>query len=115
MNRRWVVVIVALAAAGGCKEDRAQGQGDSRAALGKERGDCKPNKVCDKGLWCLSTLCGRPPPADCKAVGETLASMELGNYAEPETRAPVVAKYQAACDKAFVTKEQGECIDKATD
>lgn len=115
MNRLGVVVFLLAAIAGaGCQGDKAAA-GETRPALGKERGDCKPNKVCDKGLLCLSNLCVRPPPADCKAVGETLASMELGNYAEPETRAPVVAKYQAACDKAFVTKEQGECIDKATD
>ena len=113
MNRVGVVALLASALAA-CKGDKTPA-GEARPPIGTERGDCRPNKACDKGLLCLSNLCVRPPAADCKALGEHLASMDLGNYAEPEARAPVVAKYQAACEKAFVTKEQGECIDKATD
>ena len=61
----------------------------------------------------------RPPEgratADCLDVGETLASVDLGNYAEPEERAPVVAKYQAACEKARVSKDEAACLHEARD
>lgn len=94
----------------------AQSGGSSRGAMGAERGDCRgAEPKCDNGLLCLSNLCVRPPPADCTMVAETIASFELGNYAEPEERAPVVAKYKASCEKAYVSKEAGECIDKARD
>src|SRR5262249_43248841 len=83
--------------------------------LGKERSDCRADATCDPGLVCLSNLCVRPPPAACTAVAELLTSFDLGNYAEPEDRAPVVAKYKARCTAAYVTKEQGQCIDKARD
>lgn len=90
-------------------------RGGSRGEPGKERGDCRAGSACDPGLLCLSNLCVSPPPADCTIVAETLASMDLGNYAEPEERAPVAAKYKAACEKARVSKEEGECLDKAKD
>lgn len=90
---------------------------DDRGSAGKERGACRTGSAsaCDPGLLCLSDVCVRPPPADCASVGETLASFDLGNYAEPEERAPVVAQYKAACEKASVTKDEGACLDKAKD
>jgi hypothetical protein len=112
MKLGMALAVVSVWAIGCSKEAPA---GSNRPALGKERGDCKADKVCDPGLMCLSNLCVRPPPADCNAVGEGLASYDLGNYAEPEERAPVIARYKAACEKAHVTKEQGECFEKATD
>ena len=88
----------------------------SRGTPGTERADCRASdQRCDDGLLCLSNVCVRPPGADCALVGETLASIDLGNYAELEERAPVVAKYRAACEKAHVTKEEGECLDRARD
>lgn len=107
---RFTFVLVLVAAA-------ACARGGSRGSPGQERGDCRAGDKdrCDTGLLCLSNLCVRPPPADCKLVGETLASMDLGNYAEPEQRAPVVTKYEAACTKARISKEEGECLDKAKD
>ncbi|HLL25095.1 MAG TPA: hypothetical protein VK427_23330 [Kofleriaceae bacterium] len=88
-----------------------------RGTPGAERGGCRTGSsaACEPGLLCLSNICVRPPPADCAAVGETLASLDLGNYAEPEERAPVVAKYKAACAAANVSKEQGACLDNAAD
>jgi hypothetical protein len=59
--------------------------------------------------------CRRPPHADCSAVADQLASIELGNYAEPEARAPIVAKYKAACDTALVSQDEAQCLDKARD
>lgn len=86
----------------------------NRGTPGTERADCNAGK-CNSGLLCLSNVCVRPPPADCTDVAEGLASLDLGNYAEPEERSPVVAKYKAACEKAYVSKEEGECLDKARD
>ena len=103
----------------GSKTD--QSRGPDRGKLGHERNDCRPatgdagTGSCEVGLLCLSNLCVRPPPADCKQVAERLASMELGNYAPIEERKAVVAKYQAACNKARVSKEEGECLSKTTD
>ncbi|MGE0398712.1 MAG: hypothetical protein AB7T06_18540 [Kofleriaceae bacterium] len=120
----WVAAVFVV----GCSKADSGTPSASRPANGKERGDCVAPKqapgepkddfavgTCDPGLLCLSNLCVRPPPADCQAIGELLASFDLGNYAEPEERAPVVDKYKRACHKAMVSKEQGACIEKATD
>ena len=112
MKLGMALVLVSVWAIGCSKESPA---GPERPPLGKERADCRPDKSCDPGLMCLSNLCVRPPPADCAAVAEGLASYDLGNYAEPEERAPIVATYKASCEKAHVTKEQGECFEKAAD
>src|SRR5437660_1521683 len=48
-------------------------------------------------------------------VADGLASLELGNYAEPEERAPVVAQKRAACEAAHVTKDEATCLDAARD
>jgi hypothetical protein len=107
MTRLGLIVMVLISAA--C----AKG---SRGAQGAERGDCRSGEnKCDDGLVCLSNVCVRPPGADCQLVAETVTSFDLGNYAEPEERAPLVAKYKAACETAHVTKEEGQCLDKATD
>ncbi len=110
------VVSIALA---GCHGDEHADHGtsavSSRSLAGHERGDCRPDQSCDPGLVCLSNVCVRPPPADCQLIADQLASMELGNYAEVEVRAPVVANYKAACEKAYITKEEGGCLDKAHD
>jgi hypothetical protein len=119
MNR--IAFVLAVSVLAGCQSGKSS-NGDSTAsggprtgALGKERSDCRPDRTCDTGLLCLSNLCVRPPPADCAAVGETLASLDLGNYAPVEERGPVVAKYKDRCEKAYVTKEQGQCLDKVKD
>src|SRR5262245_24806891 len=52
-------------------------------------------------------------PADCGDVAEQLTSIELGNYAEPEDRAPVVDRYRAACVAQRVTRREAECLDAA--
>jgi hypothetical protein len=98
----------------GCQHNRDVGD-DRAVALGKERADCHPDKTCDPGLLCLSNLCVRPPPADCQLVADELASLDLGNYAEPEERAPVVAKYKGQCETLYVSKEEGVCLEKAKD
>ncbi|MBA3391919.1 MAG: hypothetical protein H0T89_04700 [Deltaproteobacteria bacterium] len=121
MSRFAFVVVVVVLSALGCARER------SRLDTGKERADCRPARSagsagsadtaarCDVGLICLSELCVRPPPADCTVVAENLASMDLGNYAEPEQRAPVVAKYRASCEQVRVSKEEAACLDAARD
>jgi hypothetical protein len=52
-------------------------------------------------------------PADCDDVAETLASFELGNYAEPDERAPLVEKYHAMCKREHVDIDEAACLDKA--
>ncbi|HEY0988570.1 MAG TPA: hypothetical protein VGD80_16005 [Kofleriaceae bacterium] len=60
----------------------------------------------------LARLVGRMP-ADCDDVAEQLASFELGNYAEPEDRAPVADKHRAVCRREGVTRDEAVCLDKA--
>ena len=64
-------------------------------------------------IYGVARFVGRMP-GNCDDIAEQLASYELGNYAEPEDRAPIVAKYKAACEAAMVSKEEGQCLDKAT-
>jgi len=52
-------------------------------------------------------------PANCDDVAEQLASYELGNYAEPEQRAPTVEKYHALCKRESVDIDEAACLDKA--
>src|SRR6266545_3634665 len=52
-------------------------------------------------------------PADCDGVAEQLASYELGNYAEPEARAPTLEKYRALCKRESVDIDEAACLDKA--
>jgi hypothetical protein len=120
MLRHGSVLVCLLLAA--CQRDQTATPGPSqigpnadRSALGRERNDCRADKTCDPGLLCLSNLCVKPPPADCTVVAETFASFELGNYADPEERAPLVSKFKAECEKVYVTKEEGKCLDDARD
>lgn len=107
MRSRVVSVLVLVACNGNAESP----------AIGSERAACRAGSGdrCDPGLVCLSDVCVKPPAGDCQAVAETLTSFDLGNYAEPEQRAPVVATYKATCERATVTKDEASCIDKARD
>jgi hypothetical protein len=104
-----LAITAVLGLAAGCR-DRAP-----EVEAGRERGSCRPDRTCDVGLLCLSNLCVRPPAADCQDVGEQLASIDLGNYAEPEDRAPVVARYKAACEAAVLSRDEQQCLDRTRD
>jgi hypothetical protein len=104
-----------LVVAAGCQHNGEASPESGRGSVGNERGDCRPDKTCEPGLWCLSNLCVRPPPADCKLTADILASIDLGNYAEPEAREPVVAKYKAECERLMISKDEGKCLEKAGD
>jgi len=53
--------------------------------------------------------------ASCERVAETLASFELGNYADKEKRAPTVAKYRDQCASKGVSTKEAECLYGARD
>jgi hypothetical protein len=108
------LAVLVLVVAAGCQHKGEAAPETGHAAAGHERGDCRPDKTCDSGLWCLSNLCVRPPAADCKLTAETLASIDLGNYAEPEVREPAVAQYKAECERLYVSKDEGKCLEKRT-
>jgi len=95
-----IVVIAALAAASCTRTP----------AAGTERGPCKTGNTCDPGLSCLSDLCVRPPPADCGAVAESLASITVGNYAPRDQRDKAVADLRTRCEQAKLTADEGKCI-----
>jgi hypothetical protein len=62
--------------------------------------------------YALTRLVGNIP-ADCAPIAEQLASWELGNYAEPEDRAPVIERYKHRCDEASIGVDEAACLDKA--
>lgn len=101
-----VLILVALGASG-CTA------APGGPAVGAERGACGANASCDDGLECWSARCVRPPPADCRAVGDRLASLTLGNYATREEREPLVAKWAAACTSARLSQREGRCLVEA--
>lgn len=57
----------------------------------------------------------RGPLASCDGVAETLASIEVGNYATPEQRAPAIAHHKQACVAAKVTEQEAACLAQAHD
>src|SRR5262245_30975163 len=64
-------------------------------------------------LFMLTRLFGSGATGDCDAVAEDMASYELGNYAEPDQRAPVVEKYRDMCKDKSVTDTESKCLVKA--
>lgn len=102
---RWVIVLVLLGL-GACTYDIVPRPGEERTL-------CKKNGTCDPGLECWSERCVRPPAADCRAVGERLASVRLGNYAPREQREPTIVELTALCEKEHVSKKEGRCLLEA--
>lgn len=58
---------------------------------------------------------GQPPEPTCELVGETLASIEVGNYAEPEERAPSVAAGAKRCGAMKLSREDRQCVVDSAD
>jgi hypothetical protein len=54
------------------------------------------------------------PEPTCQLVAETLVSMELGNYAEPEDRAPKVAAEERRCNGMRLSRDDRQCIVDST-
>lgn len=50
------------------------------------------------------------PEPTCRLVAETLVSLELGNYAEPEERAPRVAAEERRCVAMRLSRDDRQCV-----
>lgn len=59
-------------------------------------------------------LTDKPEPT-CKLVAETLVSLELGNYAEPEERAPKVAIEERRCAAMRLSRDDRQCVIDSSD
>ena len=53
--------------------------------------------------------------ASCTDVGISAASIEVGNYADEETRAPTARKFRARCLKARLGAVERQCVFEAAD
>jgi hypothetical protein len=83
-------------------------------AAGTERGACRPDRSCDRGLTCLSDLCVRPPAADCAKVGESLAYVLTDNYTPREERDGLRNDLTRQCQDGGFTADEGACLARAT-
>lgn len=50
------------------------------------------------------------PEPTCRLVAESLVSIELGNYAEPEEREPKVNAEQRRCEGMKLSREDRQCV-----
>lgn len=55
-----------------------------------------------------------PPRSDCPLIAATLTSLEMGNYAEREVRAPREAELTKRCNAAVLSDAEAECLRSAT-
>ncbi len=55
------------------------------------------------------------PEVTCAEVGEAVAALELGNYAEVETRQPLATKYATRCKEERISHGERVCIYTARD
>ncbi len=99
----------ALASLAACK----RASGPSGPPAGQERGDCRPDRTCEPGLECLSNLCVRPPPADCRKVAEQVSFLLLDNYTPHEQRAAFLTETQRQCEGKHLSKDDAECLERA--
>ena len=62
----------------------------------------------------------QPPPkaraagVDCRLIAQTITSLEMGNYAEPEEREPRERVIENICARANLTKKDADCLLAAT-
>ncbi|HUQ03181.1 MAG TPA: hypothetical protein VM261_11850 [Kofleriaceae bacterium] len=106
---RISLALCAVLSIAGCKASTKE----SGPPAGQERGDCRPDGACAPGLQCLSNLCVRPPPADCKAVAEQLSFILLDNYTPREQRTAFMEEARRQCDAAHLSADDGECLTRA--
>src|ERR1043165_8284238 len=61
-----------------------------------------------------------PPPkaqaagVDCHLIAQSITSLEMGNYAEPEDREPRERVIENICVRANLTKKDADCLLAAT-
>ncbi len=93
----------------------SDGKKAAGAKDGTETGKCYGNGTCNPGLICSgSKICVKPPPADCNKVALQMSYIVLGNYAEQAERQKYVTAQAARCQKLAISKEEGECIKRAS-
>lgn len=109
---RVLAIYVALVLLAACAKQQADST--TTVAAGAERGPCYGNGTCNDGLICLSDLCVRPPPADCAVVARKVGHLTLSNYAPRDERAAFESNMVTECKNAHLTKDEGECITRAT-
>jgi hypothetical protein len=56
-----------------------------------------------------------PESATCATVGQVMASIDVGNYAEPGERAPAVAKHTQECEKLQLDQAARTCVAQQMD
>lgn len=66
---------------------------------------------CDQGM---SPADAKALQTRCATVAEHMTSLDLGNYAPPEQRAPQVAAHAQACIEARLSQGQAECVALTT-
>ncbi|HVV88678.1 MAG TPA: hypothetical protein VHE35_36790 [Kofleriaceae bacterium] len=96
----------------GCHRGARPGAAPAPAA-GTERGACRPDRSCDRGLTCLSELCVRPPAADCAKVGEAMSYLLLDNYAPRDERDALRAAIAKQCADESLSADDGACLVRA--
>jgi len=53
--------------------------------------------------------------AGCEEVANSVAAIEIGNYADDETRRPAVTRYRARCHRTALTAVERQCVFEAND
>lgn len=106
---KLVLSLCLAASLAGCKQSTKP----SGPPAGQERGDCRPDGACDPGLLCLSNLCVRPPPADCKKVAEQLSFILLDNYTPREQRTAFMDEARRQCEAEHLSADDAECLTRA--
>ena len=53
---------------------------------------------------------GEPSRADCPLIAQTLTSLELGNYADPQARAPRERVIAERCSEANLSDDEARCL-----
>jgi hypothetical protein len=124
MTRTWLLVYaLALAACGGTQREVSKIRYTSDVSSA-----CPDNKGCelqpqesDKFIppddsrevpseTVASVVAAKPAEATCANAAIAMASIDVGNYATDEERAPVIAKYETACTRYKFKDTERACL-----
>ncbi len=114
---RWLAVSLVVACGGGREVSKvkytrtscddcaiAPAQGQQFAPTDDERPVITPEQ--DPG----AIASAKAPEPTCRLVGEVIASLEVGNYAEPAEREPKVAAAEKRCAAQRTTRDDRQCL-----
>jgi hypothetical protein len=96
LSRGMRALLVGLVVVCAC-EVPANTNAEPSAAAGPAAPTRAPSKISANGV-------------DCVLIGQTITSLELGNYAEPEVRAPREKEITALCVAENLTKSDAACV-----